>query len=90
MDTGTTPNQLGKVRDRSYEDQQNRASGLNLIVASIILWNTVYLSKVVDTLKEKGMNIQEEFLHYVSPLGWEHISITRDYVWNLTPKNGFK
>jgi hypothetical protein len=36
-------NQLGELRDRSFEAQRHRASGLNLVVAAIILWNTVYL-----------------------------------------------
>ncbi len=31
-------NRLGEVRDRSYEDQRHRASGLNLLVTAIILW----------------------------------------------------
>lgn len=32
---------LGRLRDRDAESRQHRASGLNLIVAAIILWNTV-------------------------------------------------
>ena len=31
-------NRLGEIRDRSYENQRYRASGLNLVVAAIILW----------------------------------------------------
>jgi hypothetical protein len=34
-------NRLGEIRDRSFENQRYRASGLNLVVAAIILWNTV-------------------------------------------------
>src|SRR5207302_1595162 len=30
---------LGEIRDRTYENQQHRASGLNLLVTAIILWN---------------------------------------------------
>ncbi|WP_279333463.1 Tn3 family transposase, partial [Sphingomonas paucimobilis] len=33
-------NQLGELRDRRFENQTYRASGLNLLVAAIILWNT--------------------------------------------------
>lgn len=36
-------NRLGEVGDRSYEDQFYRASRLNLVIAAIVLWNTVYL-----------------------------------------------
>jgi TnpA family transposase len=38
-------NRLGEIRDRSYENQRHRASGLNLLVAAIILWNRVFSSK---------------------------------------------
>ena len=34
---------LGEMRDRTFENQFFRASGLNLLVAAIILWNTRYL-----------------------------------------------
>lgn len=36
-------NRLGEVRGRSYEDPRHRASGLNLLVAAIVLRNTVYI-----------------------------------------------
>jgi TnpA family transposase len=38
-------NRLGELRDRSFENQRYRASGLNLVVAAIVLWNTVYLAR---------------------------------------------
>ena len=31
---------LGEIRDRSFEQQRYRASGLNLVTAAIVLWNT--------------------------------------------------
>ena len=31
---------LGELRDRTFENQIYRASGLNLLVAAIILWNS--------------------------------------------------
>lgn len=73
----------GAVRDRLREDLQNKASALNLMVAAIILWNTVYLNRAVQTLADQGTPIPEECLPHVSPLGWEHINFTGDYVWNL-------
>ena len=41
---------LGELRDRSFENQAYRASGLNLLVAAIILWNTRYLQAAFDAL----------------------------------------
>ena len=45
---------LGEIRDRTFENQRYRASGLNLAVAAIILWNTVYLGRAVDELRSQG------------------------------------
>ena len=33
----------GEIRDRSFESQAFRASGLNLVVSAIVHWNTVYI-----------------------------------------------
>lgn len=60
---------LGEVRDRSFEDQSLRASGLNLAIAAIVLWNTVYLEKAVNWLKSEGMVIPDEYLQHLSQVG---------------------
>ena len=39
---------LGEVRDRAFEDQQHRASGLNLVMQAITVWNTVYIERAVQ------------------------------------------
>jgi hypothetical protein len=61
------------MHDRSYEHQQHRASGLNLIVAAIALWNTVHLDRVVTTMREQGIAVSDEYLRYLSPLLWNQI-----------------
>jgi TnpA family transposase len=50
-------NRLGEIRDRSFENQRYRASGLNLVVAAIVLWNTTYLERAVQSLKAHGHSI---------------------------------
>ena len=70
---------LGEFRDRSYEDQMNRSSGLNFLSAAIALWNAVYLGRVVETLKAMGEDIPNEYLAHLSPLEWEHITLTGVY-----------
>lgn len=65
----------------SYENQRYRASGLNLVVSAIILWNTVYMERAVQALREDGRDIDETLLRHLSPLGWEHINLTGDYIW---------
>ncbi|WP_306532635.1 Tn3 family transposase [Geobacter sp.] len=74
-------NRLGEVRDRSFENQRYRASGLNLVVAAIVLWNTVYLERAVQSLRVSGRPVDDSLLMHLSPLGWEHINLTGDYIW---------
>lgn len=81
---------LGEIRDRKPENQSYRASGLTLLTAAISLWNTVYMERAVDALKRKGVKINEQLLSHLSPLGWEHINLTGDYIWksNRIPASG--
>ena len=57
-------------------------------VAAIILWNTAYLDRAVQILKDEGINVQEELLPHISPLGWEHITITGTYHWKGAERPG--
>lgn len=72
---------LGEIRDRSFEQQRYRASGLNLVTAGIVLWNTVYLERAAQALQDRGVPVDPALYSYLSPLGWEHINLTGDYVW---------
>jgi TnpA family transposase len=82
---------LGEIRDRTFENQRYRASGLNLAVAAIILWNTVYLGRAVDELRSRGEIIPDELVAHIAPLGWEHITFNGDYVWPAEPlQNTFR
>jgi hypothetical protein len=74
-------NRLGEIRDRSVKNQRYRASGLNLVVSAIVLWNTVYLERAVQALRGSGKDVDDKLLPHRSPLGWEHINLTGDYIW---------
>lgn len=85
-------NRLGEMRDRSFENQSYRASGLNLLVAAVILWNTRYLQAALDHLVANGTDMKSDLIRHVAPLGWEHIGLTGDYVWGADPlpENGLR
>ncbi|MFW8583970.1 Tn3 family transposase [Rhizobium beringeri] len=72
----------GEIRDRSFDSQAFRASGLNLVVSAIVHWNTVYLGRATAHLRRLGRNIDNELLKHVSPLSWEHINLTGIYSWD--------
>jgi TnpA family transposase len=82
----------GRIVDRTFENQSYRASGLNLVTAAIVYWNTVYLGQAVQHLRLNGNVVPNELLQHVAPLGWNHISLTGDYLWGQieAPNNGFR
>ena len=53
---------------------------LNLLVTAIILWNTRYLERAVAALRQ-AEDVPDQLLTHLSPLGWEHVNLTGDYVW---------
>lgn len=73
---------LGRFRDRGLENQQMRASALNLVTAAIILFNCRYLGRAVAELQRRGTAPDPALLSQLSPLGWDRINLTGDYVWS--------
>ena len=66
-------------------DKQHRASGLNLVVTAIILWNTRYLERAITALREIE-DVPDSLLAHLSPLGWEHVNLTGDYIWGAAQR----
>jgi len=65
-----------------------RASGLALLTAAISLWNTVYIERAIDSLRRKGIPLNEQLIAHLSPLGRELINLSGDYVWRTNLKLG--
>ncbi|MCP4285995.1 MAG: transposase, partial [Gammaproteobacteria bacterium] len=74
----------GEMYDRDFDAQLNRASSTILLVAMLSVWNTVYLDKIVNTLRAKGEEVSDEYLAHISPLGWQHINLLGRYEFDLT------
>ena len=53
---------LGELRDRTAEEMAHRASGLNLVVNAIVLWNTTYLARAVAYVRGQGVALPDEEL----------------------------
>ena len=71
----------GELRERTLENQLQRASALNILINAINIWNTLYLEKAVEYKKEIG-DFNEELLSNISPMGWEHINFLGEYTFN--------
>ena len=73
---------LGRFRDRGQENQKTRAAALNLVTAAIVLFNCRYLGCALDELRRQGRPIDPAMQAQLSPLGWDRINLTGDYVWS--------
>ena len=72
----------GRIADRGPDAQQFRASGLNLVIAAIVHWNSTYLADAVDHLRSHRHAVPAELLAHTSPLTWEHIGFSGDFLWD--------
>ena len=73
---------LGRFRDRGLENQQTRAAALDLVTAAIVLFNCRYLGRALTELRRRGGQIDDALVAQLSPLGWDRINLTGDYVWS--------
>lgn len=71
----------GELREKTLQNQLQRASALNILINAINIWNTLYLEKAVDYIKTLG-EFDEKLLANISPLGWEHINFLGEYTFN--------
>ena len=58
------------------------------MAAIIIYWNTLKLGDAVFARGQAGLEIPDELLAHVSPLGWEHINLTGEYRWPGADRRG--
>jgi TnpA family transposase len=72
----------GRIIDRSHEAQQYRASGLNLVIAAIVYWNATYMDAAVQHLRAASAAVPDDLLAHTSPVGWEHIAFSGDFLWD--------
>lgn len=49
---------------------------------------SIYLERTITALRNQGQNIDDHMLQHLSPLGWEHINFTGDYLWPSVKNNG--
>lgn len=73
----------GELRDRTYEDQLNAASSLNLLLAAIVCWNTIHMQACLKKLRADGYPVNDEDLRFLSPLSRQHLGLYGKYEFDL-------
>ncbi|WP_234906835.1 Tn3 family transposase [Rhizobium rhizogenes] len=59
---------------------------MNLLINAIVYWNTLYLEPAFGELNREGIPAPSDVIKHITPLGWQRISLTGDYIW--TPTDG--
>ncbi len=71
-----------RIAERTHDAQQYRASRLNLVIAAIVWWNSTYMADAVAHLRASGDPAPDDLLVHTSPVGWEHIAFSGDFLWD--------
>ena len=68
---------------RSQQDEQllNQVGCLNLVINAIIIWNTVYIDKVVQQLRADGREITDVDLQSIWPTRQKHLNVYGAYLY---------
>ncbi|HFY4485364.1 TPA: Tn3 family transposase, partial [Salmonella enterica subsp. enterica serovar Typhimurium] len=53
-----------------------------------LIANFATVPRAAHALRGNGHAVDDSLLQYLSPLGWEHINLTGDYLWRSSAKIG--
>lgn len=73
----------GEVRGQTDEQLRNQVGCLNLVTNAIIIWNTVYMKRVVQQLQQQGQVVQDENLMHLWPTRHAHINVYGKYHFEI-------
>ncbi|MFQ4142457.1 Tn3 family transposase [Chlorogloeopsis sp. ULAP02] len=69
----------GEIREQQDEQLHNQVGCLNLVTNAVIVWNTVYIEKVIQQLKQEGQFPGDEELKHIWPTRHAHINVYGRY-----------
>ena len=70
----------GRLNENTLEKQLEKVSCLNILLSSLIIWNSRYLEKVYNEVKDDPWFDIDEFKR-VSPLGTQHVNFLGRYIF---------
>jgi hypothetical protein len=53
------------------------------VVNAIILWNTIYMDRALEDMRQRGMTIEPSDVTRLSPIGHEHVNVYGKYSFTL-------
>lgn len=81
---------LARLTRRDTDALVNQAACLNLLTNAVVVWNTVYIARVIDELRTEGHEVDDEDIAHLSPARYEHINPFGKYVFDAPPQGTFR
>ncbi len=75
--------QLGELRQRYRQGQEDQLGVLGLVVNMIVLWNTWYMQDALDVWRAQGREVRPEDVERLAPLRFQHINVHGKYHFTL-------
>lgn len=75
--------QRGELRQKYRDGQEEQLGALGLVLNVIVLWNTLYMTEVLDYLKLNGLLVEPNDVGRLSPLKHQHINMLGRYQFTL-------
>lgn len=75
--------QKGELRQRYREGQEDQLGALGLVVNVLVLWTTRYTDLALAQLRREGIEVKEEDVARLSPLGHGHVNFLGRYHFAL-------
>ncbi len=73
----------GHVRRRHHGEQTEQALCLTLVTNAVVLFNTVYLQKVLGALRQDGHDVDDQAAAHLSPALHQHINFYGSYSFDV-------
>ena len=83
----------GEIRKRFREGQEDQLNALGLVTNALILWNTFYMDRALNHLRQQGITVNPDDVARLSPLGHIHFNMLGRYYFELAEalkKGGFR
>lgn len=74
----------GVIRKKQENEQQVTARSLNLLTNIVIVWNTIYIQKIITQLRLEGFEVNETDFEHISPAPFEHINRLGKYSFDIS------
>ncbi|WP_425465260.1 Tn3 family transposase [Nonomuraea diastatica] len=81
----------GKIRQAYREGQEDQLAALGLVLNAVVLWDSTYLSAIVDQLRAQGVPVKDGHVARLSPLGHAHLDVLGRYaIASWSPDKGLR